>query len=158
MNRAPLCDHEAEQGWLLVSGFVYWSTTPSGRFLPKAVLGPGGMSRSHLSMPRPKQFKGSRCSICGVFRAELSLACEHVFEEGFIFPRSIFWWSGSHPFEPSILFPLVTRSKNGHEPEVVCKSPRFMWTMAGARTPARKCGRCDSIEVLARPHPSRDRP
>jgi hypothetical protein len=127
---------------------VYWSPTPSPGFFSKAVLGTGGMDRRYLSMPRPKQFKGSKCSICGVVRAELSLSCEHEMEEGFIFPYSrIFWWPGSDPFKPTFFFPLVTRSKNGREPEIVCSSRRFMVTIAAARVPAKRCVRCGSIEI-----------
>jgi hypothetical protein len=140
----PPCEHDADPGWLLVSNIVYWSPEAKLGFLPRTVL-VQGLSRP---LTRPAQFKGRKCSTCGTYRTEPNPSCVHQYEEGFFFPYSpILWLAGQEPFEATFLFPWVTRSKDGREPEVVYAPPRFLVSIADARAPARRCARCDSIEI-----------
>lgn len=141
----PPCDHDADPGWLLVSNIVYWSPEARLGFLPQTVLSSGVVSRP---LTRPVQFQGKKCSTCGTYRTEATPDCPHQFEDGYLFPYSpIYWLAGEKAFEPTFLFPWVTRSGDGREPEIVHMPPRFLVSIAGARVAARRCERCDSIEI-----------
>ena len=145
MHRPP-CEHDADPGWLLVSNIVYWSPEQTLGFLPRTVLRPGGMISRPLT--RPVQFSGRKCATCGTYRTEPDPSCKHELEEGFLFPYSpILWLAGKEPFQATFLFPWVTRSNDGREPEVVHAPPRFLVSIAGARVAVRRCMRCDSIEI-----------
>ena len=141
----PSCEHDADPGWLLVSSIVYWSPEQRLGFLPRTVLGPGLMRRP---ITRPVQFSGRKCSTCGTYRTEPDPSCRHQFEEGFLFPYSpILWLNGKEPFQATFLFPWVTRSNDGRETEVVHMPPKFLVSIAGARVAARRCSRCDAVEI-----------
>ena len=141
----PPCEHDADPGWLLVSNIVYWSSEPTLGFLPQTVLRPGAIGRP---LTRPAQFGGRKCPACGTYRTEPDLSCRHRFEEGFLFPYApILWLAGKEPFQATFLFPWVTRSNDGREPEIVHMPPRFLVSIAGARVAARRCVQCDSIEI-----------
>jgi hypothetical protein len=145
---AASCNHTWTGGWLLVTSIVYWSHKASLGFLPRAVLGPSGFSRQQRFVTRPKQLRAERCADCGTCRTIEETPCTHDFLAGYLFPYApIFWWAGDEAYRPTFLFPWVTRSKDGREPEPVLVPDRFMLTMADANVPACRCAHCGAIEI-----------
>jgi hypothetical protein len=143
------CDHAGDSGWLLVSSLVYWSPTRSTGLLPTPVLRPSGIGRYSQYRTRPIQFRGTRCSSCQSYRAALSPSCVHELERGFVFPHApLHWWPHEDLFNPTFLYPIVLRDKDGGEPEAVFAPKKLMVSISDARCPARKCVLCSGVEVL----------
>jgi hypothetical protein len=145
------CSHATESGSLLVASVVYWSPHFSPGLLPATVLAPpSGLGRMYHYMTRPVHFAGRKCALCRAYRTDGLATCSHEFVSGFVFPYSpLLWWAGAEPFRPTFLYSIVRRSKSGGEPEVVFAPKLLLVSISDARCPARKCVRCESVEILS---------